>query len=126
MLDGGIRDFLQDMKNENGLSQAEGKLPHAAATMADAGYKEGEVTMEGTRKGKREKVVTGQSAARVSIELEGLRQYVKGQESLARSKDAKIIVTGVLTEIGRILPKPEEVPALGHAEGESEGPQVKT
>lgn len=67
MSEGGIREFLQDMRNNDGLSQEPGKLPHAAAAMADAGYKQGEVTMEGLRNGKEEKVVTGQSAAHISM-----------------------------------------------------------
>jgi hypothetical protein len=70
MLGGGIREFLQDMKNREGLSQEQGKLPYAAAAMADAGYKEGEVTMEGVRSGREEKVVTGESAAHVSMAIE--------------------------------------------------------
>ena len=107
MQEGGIREFLQDMKNRDGLSQEQGKLPYAAAAMADDGYKLGDVTMEGERNGNQETVVTGQSAAHVSMTLEGIRQFARGQETLARSKDAKVIVSTLLGEINRSLPKPD-------------------
>lgn len=108
MRDGGIREFLQDMRNRDGLSQEQGKLPYAAAAMADAGYKQGEVTMEGVRNGGDETAVTGQTAARMTLALEGIRQFARGQETIARSKEAKTIVTAILHEINRVLPKPDD------------------
>jgi len=68
MKDGGVREWLQDMKNRKGLSEAKGKLPHAAAAIADRGYKSGPVTMEGQIDGKQTKVITGKNAERVTIE----------------------------------------------------------
>jgi hypothetical protein len=46
---GGIRDYLADMRNPQGMSKAQENLPFATAAMAAAGYKEGDVLLEGVR-----------------------------------------------------------------------------
>ena len=51
MRNGGIAEYLQDMRNPKGLSKSAGKLPHASAEIAQAGYKKGEVTLAGVRDG---------------------------------------------------------------------------
>lgn len=58
----GIREYLQDMKNKNGLNTDAGMRPHTTMRMAEAGYKDGEVVMAGLINGKFETVRTGQDA----------------------------------------------------------------
>jgi len=67
MRDGGIREYLQDMKNPAGLSRDENGLPFASTAMAQAGYKDGEVVMSGSRGGRRITVRTGGRARRVFV-----------------------------------------------------------
>ncbi len=108
MLDGAIREYTQDMKNPSGLSQAEGGLPHATAAMAQAGYKEGEVTMTGFRDGKRQTVRTGKRAARGRVE--GLRDFVRGIGSTARTAEGRQMVRSILEEVDKLaeLPTPPD------------------
>lgn len=105
MEEGSIREYLQDMKNPRGLNSTEGKLPHASTEIAAAGYKRGDVTLEGIRDGKREVVRTGKKAARGRIEE--LRSYVRGMKDVTNTKEAQKVTTAILAEIDRIAPPPK-------------------
>ncbi len=107
MREGGIRDFLQDMRNSEGLSQQAGKLPYAAVAMADAGYKEGEVHMEGMRNGHKAEVTTGQSAAKVQVSMENVREFVRGTAVLAKTQEGKALTKAILDQINRESPPPQ-------------------
>lgn len=49
---GGIREYLQDMKNPAGLSKNEKARPFASVALAEDGYKSGEVLFEGVKEGR--------------------------------------------------------------------------
>lgn len=106
MQEGKIREYLQDMKNFQGLNKEEGKIPHASAELAAAGYKKGEVTFEGVRNKKRESVKTGKDAAHGQIQ--GMKDYVRGMNTVLKSKEAKRAMTSILDEIDRIAPAPDK------------------
>jgi len=106
MNNGSIREYMQDMKNPRGLNKKEGNLPHATMEMAAAGYKRGEVTLEGTRKGKQDVVRTGREAARGRISE--LRDYVRGMRDLVKTKEGQRVTEAVLDQIDRIAPVPGE------------------
>lgn len=105
MEEGAIREYLQDMRNPRGLNKADGKLPHATTEIAAAGYKRGEVTFEGLRRGKNETVTTGSEAARGHVTE--LRDYVRGMKDNSRTKEAQRVTTAILDEIDRIAPPPD-------------------
>lgn len=102
---GGIREYIADMRNPSGLSQREQTLPHAAAAMAEDGYKKGEVLMEGIREGRKETVKTGTRPARGKVE--GIKDFVRGQATTARTQEGKIITDAILKEIDRVADDPE-------------------
>ena len=104
MLDGGIRDYTQDMRNPKGLSQAEDALPFASAAMAQAGYKEGDVVLTGLRDGRLRTVRTGKKAVRGS--LEGLKDFVRGMAANARSQEAQHVLAAIMDEVDRIAEPP--------------------
>ncbi len=101
---GGIREYLADMRNPSGLNQEEQTLPHAAAAMAEDGYKKGEVLMEGVRDGRKEVVKTGTRPARGKVD--GIKDFVRGQASTARTQEGKIITDAILKEIDRVSDDP--------------------
>ncbi len=105
MKNGGIREYLNDIKNGSGLSQAEGRLPHAIASLAQDGYKKGEVVMSGLRQGRRTRIKTGRTAARGQVER--VRDFVRGQVTVARTKEAQSALAAILEEIDRMHPAPE-------------------
>lgn len=103
MTEGQVRDLAQDMRNNEGLSQAKGALPHAAVTMANAGYRKGEVLMEGDIDGEYQSITTGQTAVRVSVPaargFEELREYTRGAAATAQAKSTRLALESVIAEI---------------------------
>ncbi|MDQ1469352.1 MAG: hypothetical protein QOJ99_832 [Bryobacterales bacterium] len=106
MRNGGIRDYLQDMRNSGGLSKEEGQLPFSSAAMAQQGYKKGEVILDGILGGRRVTLRTGRKAARGRIEQ--VRDFVRGSLAAAHTKEAQGILGAVLSEIDRIADPPTE------------------
>lgn len=105
MQKGGIREYAQKMYNPRGLSKERGALPHSAAEIAEAGYKVGDVQMEGVINGKRKQKRTGKKAIRSSIEM--TRQVVRGMLVTAKSKETAKCLHHILDEIERISPDPD-------------------
>jgi hypothetical protein len=108
LVSGGIREYTQDMRNSRGLSQSEENLPFATAAMAQAGYKDGDVVMSGYRNGKRTTLRTGKRAARGRVE--GLKDFVRGMATNAKSKEARTAIASILEEVDRIVEAPELPP----------------
>lgn len=105
MKDGGIAEYLQDMQNSKGLKQEEGKLPHASAEIASAGYKKGEVILEGLKNKKKRKIRTGKDAARGSIPVKA--EFVRNMLTQPEISSEEDTVAAILEEINRIAPPPQ-------------------
>lgn len=99
---GGVREYMQDMKNPNGLSKAEDARPFASAALAEQGYKKGEVQLEGVRNDQFEKVRSGSTAARGSVKA--LKDFVRGMHANAKTKEAQKALLAVVDEIDKIHP----------------------
>ncbi len=106
MVNGGIREYLQDMRSGKGLSKEPGRIPHAATEIAQAGYKDGQIRLEGYLDGKHKVVETGEKAVRGSID--SVRDYVRGVKAMAKTKEGKTIIADIIREIDRIVPAPDE------------------
>ncbi|HTT20063.1 MAG TPA: hypothetical protein VMG82_14025 [Candidatus Sulfotelmatobacter sp.] len=100
----GIRDYTQDMKNPRGLSQSADSLPFATAAMAQAGYKDGDITLTGYRNGKLQSIRTGGKAIRGRID--GLKSYIRGMAVNARTKEARTAIASILEEVDRLAEPP--------------------
>jgi len=100
MEDGGIRKFKQDMSNPNGLSRVPGRLPHAAMSIAQAGYKEGEVLLVGEKDGSFQEVRTGTNPCHG--EMKQIRDYVRGMHGAIQDPNTKKVLKNILQEIDRI------------------------
>lgn len=98
----GIRELLQDMKSQEGLSKDEDALPHASAVLAEQGYKKGDVQFEGLKNGEQESVRSGTSAARGTTSQ--LRDFVRGLHANSKTKEAARALTAVVEEIDKIHP----------------------
>lgn len=106
MEQGGIREYLNDMRNPSGISQREGDLPLACAAMAQQGYKDGEVRMDGIRNGRRETIRTGREATRIDTDV--LKAHLRGLTANAHTKEGTNIVASVLKELERAVTPPGE------------------
>lgn len=97
-----IREITQDMKNPNGISKDESARPYASAVLAEQGYKKGEVQIEGLRNDTFEQASSGSTAARGNVR--GLRDFIRGMHTNARSKEARNALLAISAEIDRIHP----------------------
>jgi hypothetical protein len=104
MVEDGIREYTQDMKNPSGLNTNENGRPFATATMAQAGYKEGEVILSGVSNGRRKTIRVGNRAARGRID--GLRDYIRGIGANARTIETRSVVEKILEEMDRVVEPP--------------------
>ena len=105
MRDGGVRDYVHRMHNPNGLNQSEAAIPFAVATLAQAGYKKGEVLMDGVVDGQRKRKKTGSRAAKSGIAT--TRDYVRGALSAVKTQEAKKVLQDIIGEIDRTNPPPK-------------------
>jgi hypothetical protein len=100
---GGIKEYAQDMKNPEGLSQAQNGLPYASAAMAQDGYKIGEVLLEGVRDGRRKVIRTGRRAARATVEqIRGAVRDIFGGD-IGQPRPA---IISIMAEMDRIAVPP--------------------
>lgn len=102
----GVREFMQDMKNPNGMSKAENARPFASAVLAGQGYKKGEVQIEGFRNNTYEIATSGSDAVRGNVR--GLRDFVRGLLANATTQEGRRVLNAVCQEIDRIHPRPED------------------
>jgi hypothetical protein len=100
---GGIREYLQDMKNPSGLSKKEQTRPFASVALAEEGYKSGEVLFEGLKEGRFTKVKSSEEAARGTLEI--LKDYVRGIAANAKAKETRHVLSAITDEIDRLHPK---------------------
>lgn len=103
---GGIREYMQDMKNPGGLSKDEEARPFASIALAEEGYKEGEVLFEGIKDGRPTKVKSSEEAARGK--LEALKDYVRGIAANAKTKETQHVLSAITEEIDRLHPREDQ------------------
>jgi hypothetical protein len=103
---GGIRDYVQDMRNPGGLSKDEDARPFASIALAEEGYKEGAVVFEGVKDGRFQKENSSEEAARGKLDM--LKDFVRGAAANAKSKEAKMVLEAITVEIDRLHPKEDQ------------------
>jgi len=95
-----IRKYKQDMSNPKGLSQKPGALPHVAAAIAQAGYKDGDLLMEGEIDGEFKQSHTGNNPC--SGKLLGQRDPVRSIHENDNDGAVNQLLRGLLKEIYRV------------------------
>ncbi len=103
LVESDVREYTQDMKNRAGISKSESARPFATAVLAEQGYRKGEVQFEGVRDGVFETVLSGSIAARGTINT--MRDYVRGIQANAKTKEAKNILVSIISEIDKLHPR---------------------
>lgn len=101
--EGGIRDYVQDMKNPNGISTEKEARPHASASLAQAGYKDGDVIFEGYKDRKYRTVKSSEDAARGKVDI--IKDYVRGISANAKTKETQTVLVAITQEIDRLHPR---------------------
>lgn len=98
-----IRELLLDVRNPAGVKIGANTLARGSAAMADAGYKEGPVTLEGYKKGKKKKEIVGRNAARDS--LPNGKSVLSGRYRLTKSLLSSEAVKLLLHAVDQLLPR---------------------
>lgn len=109
LIENGIEEYLQDMRSSEGLNKEDDGRARKTLEVAQAGYKKGDVRITGQINGKSHTETKGRDAARIQLDDVGdlLRSFVRGQMSTAKTKEGKILTEGILAELNKVLPPPE-------------------
>ena len=102
LTDSGVREYTQDMKNPNGLSKSEEARPFASASLAEQGYKKGDVEFHGLRDGEYEIMRSGSDAARGKVPV--LRDFVRGLQANATTQEGQRALDAIIQEIDKLHP----------------------
>ncbi len=98
MQSGKVRQLSQDIRNEDGLDLTPEKLPKMTLDMAVSGYRDGTIRVSGYKDGKKDKLIVGQDAARIS-----LRDFVHGYEAGASNQEASRMAKAIQGKIDELL-----------------------
>jgi hypothetical protein len=72
--------------------------------MAQAGYKEGKVTLSGIKDGKRTTIRTGDRATRGSVQA--IRDFARGMAANAKAKETRAAIAAIIAEADRLAKMP--------------------
>ncbi len=97
---GGVRRYVQEMSNPDGLVRQKGELPYAAIALAEAGYKDGEVELTGEVNGQITTKKTGGVPDRGRLDL--LKSFIRGLKKGSDSKEALKALRAIQAEINRL------------------------
>lgn len=96
-----IQEIKQDMFNPNGLSKREGGLPLSSLAMAEQGYKNGPVLIEGVSDNGFERIETGKDTAKGS--LVGFKTFLRGLRVNVKTKEGNGILNAIELELEKIV-----------------------
>ncbi len=97
---GGVRRYVQEMSNPDGLERAQDELPYSAMALAEAGYKDGEVELTGELNGQISTKRTGGVPDRGRVNL--LKSFVRGLRKGTKNEDTQKALRAILSEISRL------------------------
>jgi hypothetical protein len=99
----GISEITEDMKSDAGLSKSEEGLPFTSVALANDGYKNGPVRIEGYKGDEYQVYEESKDTAKGS--LAGFKEFIKGISKNIRTKEGGYLVTAIQDELERICPK---------------------
>lgn len=102
MIEGNLTEYLQEFISPGGVNVAKGSKAHSSAAMAEYGYKEGPVTIDGEKDNRPVSIEEGKSAIRGKIDQ--LHSLVRGLETNAIGKNLPKALETIKVEIDRLFP----------------------
>lgn len=102
MIEGHLTEYLQEFVSPQGVNVAEGSRAHSSAAMAESGYKEGPVTIDGERNGSPVSIEEGKSAIRGKIDQ--LHSLIRGLETNATGTNLPRALGMIREEVDRLFP----------------------
>jgi len=102
MIEGHLTEYLQEFVSPRGINVAEGSRAHSSAAMAESGYKEGPVTIDGERDGSPVSIEEGKSA--ICGKIDQLHSLIRGLETNATGTNLPRALCMIREEIDRLFP----------------------
>jgi hypothetical protein len=102
MIEEKLDTYLQEFISSEGIRVDEGSKAHSSASLAELGYREGGVQIDGQKNGKPVQIDEGKIAIRGKIDQ--LRSLVRGLETNAGGKQLPNALNQIQNEIDRLFP----------------------
>ncbi len=106
MVEQQLTEYLQEFISPTGIRSDENSKAYSSAALAELGYKEGGVQIEGEIEGNIRQVDEGKKAIRGKINQ--IRALIRGLETNATSKQLQRALLLIKDEVNRLFP-PEEI-----------------
>lgn len=105
MIEGSLTEYLQEFFSPTGINVAENSKAHSSAAMAELGYKEGGVRIEGERDGSPISIEEGKTAIKGKIDQ--IRSLIRGLETNSRGVQVQNALQTISNEVDRLFPREE-------------------
>jgi hypothetical protein len=102
MLEGHLTEYLQEFVSPSGMNVSEGSKAHSSAALAEGGYKEGPVSIDGEKDGRPVSIEEGKSA--ISGKIDQIHSLIRGLETNATGTRLPRALDMIREEIHRLFP----------------------
>lgn len=102
MIEEQLDTYLQEFSSSEGIRVEEGSKAHSSAALAELGYREGGVQIDGQKNGKPIQIDEGRTAIRGRIDQ--LHSLIRGLETNASGKQLPLALDQIRDEIDRLFP----------------------
>ncbi len=102
MIEGHLTEYLQEFISPTGVNVDEGSKAHSSAAMAESGYKEGAVSIDGEKDGCPVSITGGMSA--ISGKIDQLHSLIRGLEANATGTNLPRALDIIRQEVNRLFP----------------------
>lgn len=103
MVEERIQEYLQEFRSTEGVRVDEESKAYSSAALAELGYREGGVQIEGELRGRHVHIDEGKSAIRGRIDQ--IHSLIRGLETNARSRELPLALEQIRDEIDRLFPR---------------------
>lgn len=105
MVEEKLTEYLQEFYSPDGIKVDETSKAYSSGALAELGYKDGGVQIEGEKNGKTVLIDEGRTA--IKGRLDELRSFIRGLEILAPGKKMPIVLQQIEEEVNRLFPNEE-------------------
>lgn len=105
MIEQRLTEYLQEFISPTGIRVDENSKAYSSGALAELGYKEGGIQIEGQKNG--ETVLIDEGRTAVKGKIEQLKSLIRGIETNATSKQLRNALIRIETEVNRLFPPNE-------------------
>jgi hypothetical protein len=105
MIEERLTEYLQEFYSPNGIKVDESSKAYSSGALAESGYKEGGVRIEGEKNGKIILIDEGKTA--IKGRMDEFRSYIRGLETVASGKKLAYVLNQIENEVNRLFPNEE-------------------